>query len=280
MKLRPRNPTPLQWSVILGAGALTLGLSAAAYAATRKTDRVPLPDLPDVSNDEDPPWEVVTPKDPGYPWEFPALHIDNYPTPATWWNAGDKTGSFDPSDGYDRLVQAVLGSALAMAGVDPSLALAEGKKSGAELGRRLRRAVREAIMAIDGVNDLLYGQQNLNFAGGNDPSMPGGDPNRPISAAYVMNERGRGLNWLPRHADNLSRIAARHPLRRTTDLQGQALPNSSHRQMLIWIPAFDLDALARDVPSIQPLAWSNGTSTLNPPPSIQEAGIDMSGVEL
>ena len=36
VNLRIRNPTPLQWGVILGAGALTLGLGGAAYAATRK----------------------------------------------------------------------------------------------------------------------------------------------------------------------------------------------------------------------------------------------------
>lgn len=295
---RLRNPTPLQWGLILGSGALVLGVSTVVYAATRRVG--PLPDLgpdpkgpvlpPQNENDDSPDelpasldWEIVTPTDPGYPWEFPALHFENYPTPGTWWNAGDKTGAFDPSLGFDRFVRALLGSALAMAGNDPTIAAAEGKNKDAATGKRLRREVRQALVAVGGINDLLYGQDNLNLAGGNDPNKAGGDPKKPRSGAHVLNAAGRGLNWLPRHANNLQRIQEGLPLLRTTSLAGRSLPGiKGSRQMLIWSPAFDLDALSPNVgsPSIQFLHWSDGSSTADPPPSIRQLGVDLSGVAL
>jgi len=295
---RRRNPTPTQWVLMIGSGALVLGLGGAAYAASRRrraTAEEPLgPRLPDVDDgesdeeddepsDESTAWEIVTPDDPGYPWEFPALHYENYPTPSTWFNAGDASGPFKPSWGYDRMVRALLGSALAMAGNDPSIAAAEGQQANASLGRRLRRETRDAIMVVGGINDLLYGQSNLNLAGGNDPNKPGGDPARPLSGAYVLNAEGRGLNWLPRHADNLDRIQSGRSLRRTTSVAGRSLPGSrGSRQMLVWMPAFDLAALSPNnpMPSIRFGAWSDGSSTLHPPPAIMRLGIDMSGVEL
>lgn len=307
MTLRIRNPTPLQWTMVVGAGLFTLGIAGAAYAASRrKRGGGTLPDVDDEpvveppeepedweedEEDEEPEvlpesteWRVVTPDDPGYPWPFPAFHFENYPTPGTWFNANDKSGAFNPAAGFDKLVQALLGSALAMAGNDYNIATAVGQDPNAELGRRLRRQVREAIMVVGGVNDLTYGQTNLNLAGGNDPNSPGGDPSKPVMAAYVLNEEGRGLNWLPRHADNVDRIQSGRALKRTTNLRGQKLspPNSGSRQMLIWMPAFDLTGLGPDqaVPTIRFLQWADGSSTLHPPPVIQALGVDLSGVNL
>jgi hypothetical protein len=295
---RKKNPTPLQWALIVAAGAtVLLGGAGVAYAATKRRRKGTLPDvdepeLPDGPIVEPPPppageplqWVLRTANDPGYPWEEPVLHLENYPTPSMWVDLNNKAGAFKPSRGFDALVRAALGSALAMAGNDPTIANAEGKDPRADLGRRLRRQMRELIIARGYVNDLTYGQTNLNLAGGNDPSMPHGDPNKPISATYVLNDEGRGLNWHPRHADNLERIQNGEPLKRTTALDGSKLPSpdSGSRQMIVYIPAVDLEALGPNVavPTVKPMTWSDGSSTLDPPPSIQALGVDMSGVHL
>jgi hypothetical protein len=290
---RLRNPTPLQWGVLGVVGALGIGATAAAIGASRRK-------LPSVIDDEDEPpvvvdpddpdrdpdaavrqWRTVTPNDPGYPWSFPAVHFQNYPTPGTFFNA-NITGTFNPASGFDALVRALLGSTLAMAGMDPGIANAEGQAQSGALGRRLRRAVREAVIVVGGWNDLCYGQENLNYAGGNDPNAPGGDPSAPRSAAYVLNDRDRGLNWLPRHADNLQLLGEGRPARRTTDLEGESLPPPArgNRQMLVWLPAFDLDALASSPSEIAFGQWPDGSSTINPPPAVASLGVDLSNVDL
>lgn len=290
MTFRIRNPTPTQWAVIATTTLVTLAIGTTAYAAGRRrlpsvTDPDPAqpgsdPNMPIHPGPQD--WVVVSDQDAGYPWDFPALHFENYPTPGTWFDVGDKEGAFDPAQGFDAYVRALLGSALAMAGNDPGIASAQGKDPRADLGRRLRRDVSKAVIAVGGVNDLAYGQTNLNFAGGNDPNAPGGNEDQPLSATYVLNQRGRGLNWLPRHGANMQRIADGLPLKRTTSLSGSTLPwpDSGNRQMLLWSPAFDLDSLAASEPSIQFLQWLDGSSTIDPPPRIQELGVDLSGVSL
>lgn len=279
-----RLSKPVQWMVVGGIGILCVGLAGSAVAAPRRRgSKTPDDSEPKAPTDPSLQWRQVTPADPGYPWEFPALHYENYPTPGTWLNASDRSGAFDPSEGFDRFVQALLGSALAMAGNDPRIATATGQQANADLGRRLRKEVRESLIIVGGINDLLYGQTNLNFAGGNDPNKPGGNVGRPIMASYVLNSQGRGLDWLPRHADNLERIRSGEPLKRTTALDGSRLssPNRGSRQMLIWAPAYDMAALSPNtVPSIQYLRWSDGSSTIDPPPIIRASGVDMSGVRL
>lgn len=292
--IRLTNPTPTQWAVIGSTVVLGIGLvGGGAYAISRGKKKF-LPTLDEPTEPTEPPgpepgddpyiWQIVTPDDAGYPWEFPALHADNYPTPGTWFNAGDKTGAFLPSRGFDRYIEALLGSALAMAGNDPTIATAKGQDPDASLGKKLRRQVRESVTAVGGVNDLLYGQTNLNIAGGNDPSKSGGDEDKPYVGAWVLNAEDRGLNWLPRHADNLDRLQRAEPLKRTTSLEGTKLPSPDRgsQQMVIWAPAYDLIALGPDqaVPTIRFLQWSNGSSTADPPPLIQELGVDMSGVDL
>lgn len=298
---RRLNPTPTQWAMMGVAGALVLGLSGAAVAAATRRKKKDLPGVVDTPDPPPPPvveppvqpppvqpqsleWVLRTAKDPGYPWAEPVLHYENYPTPSMFVDIGDSDGAWNPASGFDSLVKAILASALAMAGNDPKIAFAQGQDANAQLGKDLRRKVRESLIVVGGFNDLNYGQTNLNYAGGNDPNAPGGDPNKPLSATYVLNAQKRGLNWLPRHADNIDRIQASQASKRTTTLQGKKLspPNSGNRHMVVWAPAYDLDALGPDkaVPTIKFLTWPDGSSTLHPPPQIRALGIDMSGVQL
>lgn len=291
MRRRRFNPTPLQWTAIALSSATVVTLVGAAVAQKVKGKKSTKgPDLPGVDTPgpivvEDPAivptrsleWQLVTSSTPGYPWEFPAMHATNYGTPSTFFNVGGPG-----VNSFDQLVVQVLGSALAMAGGNPQIASAQGQDENAELGRKLRRQVRKAIVVVGGINDLRYGQTNLNYAGGNDPNKPGGNPNAPMSSAYVLNEEGRSLNWLPRHADDITRIQAGEQVRRATRLDGEKLPepNDGSDQMTLWIAAFDLAALVGPNPSIRFLKWSDGSSTLHPPPQIQALGVDMSGVKL
>lgn len=222
-------------------------------------------------------WVVHKASDPGYPWEEPTLHTENYPTPGMFLDVNN-SDAWKPGKGLDSMVRAALGSALAMAGGDVTLAQ-EGNKS--NRSKQLKAGLRNAIIIPDGWNDHLYGQTNANYAGGNDPDAPGGDKNK-AKVTYMMNSQGRGLNWLPRHADNIARIPAHMAPKRTTSLAGNKLggANSGNQHMLIWIPGLDLQALRAAVPAIAFLKWSDGTSTLHPPPQIQALGYDMSGVVL
>lgn len=206
-------------------------------------------------------WVIHASGDPGYPWEEPSLHADNYPTPSTFIQV--KYGS-EAVDNLDSLVKAALGSALAMAGMDPSLATGTSSTS-----KRLRKEMRELI-SCGAFNDGNYGQTDPVKAGGSSTNT------------YMMNVKNRGLNWLPYHADNLSRMAQGLSPKRTTSLAGNRLlgANAGNTQMLVWIPAIDLEALAGPVPVVVPLYWSDGTSTKEPPPIIQKLGVDMSGVNL
>ncbi len=143
-------------------------------------------------------------------------------------------------------------------------------------------------------NDRLYGQTNANYAGGVDPGKPCSsgsvaapceDGIRDANATpvrYMMNEQGRGLNWLPRHADMLNLIAESMVLERTTEIDGQRMPNLGGHQMVVWCPAFDLADLAPGIadPQIRFLEWPDGISTRDAPPSVRRLGINMHGVSL
>lgn len=222
-------------------------------------------------------WVVHGANDPGYPWEEPTLHTTNFPTPGTYLDVNN-SDMWHTDKGLDSMVRAALGSALAMAGADVSLANLGNQST---RSKQLKQGLRNAIIIPDGWNDRLYGQTNANYAGGNDPGKPGGDANK-AKVTYMMNSEGRGLNWLARHADNIARIPQGISPKRTTKLDGAKLggSNSGNQHMLIWIPALDLSALQGPVPTIGFLKWSDGSSTLKPPPQIQALGIDMSGVSL
>lgn len=220
-------------------------------------------------------WVSRTSNDPGYPWEEPVLHVHNWPSPGMFVDIGNSSGDWKPSNGYDSMVKAYLGAALAMAGADVSLAESHA-------GQELRKQARTAIMFVGGYNDRNFGQTNLNYAGGNDPNQPGGDTNKGIMGAYVMNEQGRGLNWLPHHKDLKAEIQDGEAMQRGSSLSGRRLLGlrAGYRHMLVWLPALDLDALRLPVPKVSFLQWSDGSSTLYPPPQIQALGYNSNGVSL
>lgn len=224
-------------------------------------------------------WVLRTANDPGYPWEEPVMHVSNWPTPGMFVSAGDNSGSWKASNGYDSMIRAYLGSMLAMAGHDAE-SIAHYAEGGA--GQELRKQLRAAIMAVGGWNDRTYGQTNLNYAGGNDPAKPGGDPAKPQSGGFVMNAQGRGLNWLPRHKDNKARIGDGESAKRATTLSGGSLHGTDKgtHHMIVYLPAPVLEALAGDDPTIEWGTWSDGSSTLFPPPQIVALGVDLSGVVL
>jgi hypothetical protein len=233
-------------------------------------------------------WHRAT--DPGYPWLEPTLHVENYPTPGMFFDVGDDTGAFDPSQGFDALVTALLGSALVMAGWDPQRAIAVAKAQGQDpdalLGRTMRRDVRRALIMPGSWNDKMFGQTNANYAGGTDPgkACTGGSTNAPCNdgirdpnampVRYMMNTAGRGLNWLPRHTDVMDAIAAGQTPVRGTTITGEPFAGA-HSHMLLWMPAFDLGALAEPSSTVRVLS-SGG----DPPPVVTDLGIDMHGVSL
>lgn len=219
-------------------------------------------------------WVLRASGDPGYPWEEPVLQVDNFPTPGMFVDVGNADGEWKPSNGFDSMIKAWLGSALAMAGGDVSLASNNA-------GQSLRKQARQAVTAPGGFNDLNYGQTNANYAGGNDPNKPGGNPNNAL-INYMMNEDGRGLHWNPWHKDNLERIPQGLAPKRAIRIDGSRMSGSNrgNRQMLVYLPALDLDALAQAVPTIKFLKWSDGSSTIDPPPQITALGVDMTGVDL
>ncbi len=305
---RMPNPSPAaKWTLLAtGAAAVTAAVIVVSTASARRR-RTKADDLPTVDDDlvVDPStddtwlgWEIKGATDPGYPWDGAVLHYDNWPTPGMFVDLGDTGGAWKPSNGFDHLVRALLGSALTLAGYDGpdavALAEAEGQDANSTLARRLRRDVRRALTAVGAYNDLLYGQTNANYAGGVDPGKPctKGTSQAPCedgirdanasAIRYMMNAQGRGLNWLPRHADVLNLIAENMTLERTTTLEGQRMPDLGGHQMVVFCPAFDLAALAPDVadPQIQFLSYPDGSSTIDAPPSVRRLGINMRDVSL
>lgn len=279
------------WIAVTTIAGVAVGAGTAWYVGRRKPANGPAPTPSPIVDG----WSIRTAHDPGYPWNELVLHAQNWPTPGMFVDAGDHTGEWHPSNGFDSLVRALLGSALAMAGNDPTIADAEGKDPQASLARSLRTAVRKSLIEPGGWNDRVYGQTNANYAGGIDPGKPctkgsvGApcndgirDPNaNPVR--YMMNAEGRGLNWYPRHANNLERMGNKQPAMRTTTLGGQVLPNvKAGHQMVIYAPAYDLSKLAPDqaTPTIAYLTWPDGTSTVNPPPAVMALGIDTNGIDL
>ncbi|MCK5649754.1 MAG: hypothetical protein KAJ42_00185, partial [Gemmatimonadetes bacterium] len=168
---------------------------------------------------------------PGYPWDTPFIQKDNYPTPGMFFLVGQptKVGSDEfviQSD--SRLVRAALGSAMAMAGnykgewvKSPPAGAGPSHPYFNSNAKRLRSQMAKLIR-YSPWNDELYGQTNANYAGGNDPSKPGGDSSKQTST-YMMEPCMRGLNWLPRHADNIGRLAQGLAPKRTTTLSGEKL---------------------------------------------------------
>jgi hypothetical protein len=202
-------------------------------------------------------WEVRQLGDPGYPWEQPSLDVHNSAVPSTFIEVG-----FDdaPSD-YDSLIRSYLSNALVLSGGNAALATGTSSTS-----KRLRRETRQLFNGIE-FHDKLYGQTNVRHAGG--------EP-------HMLNEQGRGLNWRLYHANNLERLSQGLPAKRTTTTGGRPLPapHSGRYAMLLWLPAIDQNGLRGSNLTVRPLQWSDGSSTQEPPPIVQQLGVDMSGVDL
>lgn len=220
---------------------------------------------PKVDVEENVRWDLRTVGDwDTYPWETPSRHPQNEPMPGVFVDAGGYSG--------DEIVKRVLSNAVIMAantGIDTTKVqgLAHANSS---RGRQLRKRFRDHITG-GAFNDGLYGQTDVDKAGGN----------REKNINYMMNAKGRGLNWREYHADNLNRMSNGLAPKRLTNLEGDVLdPHRGDSAMLVWIPAIDLRALCDDVPKIELMKWSDGTSTKEPPPAIQQLGIDLSGIEL
>lgn len=217
-------------------------------------------------------WRIRKANDLGYPWEEPVLHASNWPSPGMFVDIGNPDGSWKPSNGLDSMIRAWLGAALVLAGMDVGIATSSE-------GQELRKQLRAALMTVGGYNDLLFGQTNLNYAGGNDPNKPGGNPNKQKSGSYVLNAQGRGLNWRPVHRNLKQAIQIGDELRRSTTIGGEKIANSGgNRQMLVWLGALDLDELRQGQIAFH--RWSDGSSAINPPPQIMALGFDLSGVVL
>jgi hypothetical protein len=305
VKRRRRNPSATGWTMIAVTGATIAGIAFGALASRRsKAAPVKPADLPSVI--EDPPtgpveppalgWEIKSASDPGYPWNTPVLHYDNWPTPGMFVDMGDTAGAWNPSNGFDSFITALLGSALAMAGNDPTIASAQGQDPNAALAKKLRRELRRAVLLPGSHNDVLYGQTNANYSGGVDPGKPcagAGSKNAPCvdgvrdpnatPIRYLMNIDGRGLNFLPRHADVLNLIAEQMTLERYTSLAGerlQGINGTSH--MVVFAPAVNLELLGPGEldPRIEPLEYADGVSTFQAPPAVRALGINMNGVAL
>lgn len=213
--------------------------------------------------------------DPGYPWEAPLIHKENMPTPGMFFIVGQKTGVGDNAFGINNgtvLVNNALGSAMAMAG-NLKLEWIQAPPQGAgqdhpyfnNNAKRLRSQMARLIR-YSPWNDQLYGQTDPDKAG----------------SALAITPCGRGLNWLPRHADNIGRLAQGKAPLRTTTIQGNKLPapNTGAHQMQLWIPAVNLAMLGPNVPDASLSVttdgqnWSTGDSTLIPPPQVWGRGID------
>jgi hypothetical protein len=215
--------------------------------------------------------------DPGYPWTDPKVQVDNYPTPGMFFIVGQPTmvgGNPTQISSGSSLVRAALGSAMAMAqNFKPEWVKAPPADAPANHpyfnndAKRLRQQMARLIR-YSPWNDQLYGQTDPNKAGGSE------------SVTYMMEPCGRGLNWLPRHADNIGRLGqGKQPLR-TTTLQGNKLGNGGSHQMQLWIPAVNLDMLRGNVPDASLTVTTNGMTfptgdaTLVPPPIVWGKGIE------
>ena len=214
------------------------------------------------------PWLRVDPAEPGYPWEGAALHPANFPTPGLFWDGNEETPWLE-NPHFDEVIRAALGSALLMAGLDPALATSRTSDS-----RRLRQQMRR-LMITAPFNDQAYGCTNANYCGGTDPSKPGaGDKTH--EDLHVMGPDGRGLNFLPRHAPNRDRIAQGLAVARATNEEGEALLGDAlGRRPLLWVPPISIEALRRRRPvaTVEGMAWSDGSSTLEVPPRVRALGI-------
>ena len=222
---------------------------------------LPLPPLPPLEPKADiKPFGGGAPSINDYPWGEPTVYTHTSPTPSTIYAV--KAG-----DTHEWIVRQATGAALALADRVELVPFMNPNNAGYSepWAKNLRRKMSDAIVC-GWFNDTLSGQ--------NDPQKAGGQ--------LGMGPQGRGLNYLPRHADNLALLADGKSARRTTTINGNrqvgVLVADSNKYMQMWIPAPNLSKLQGPKETIDLVfdqQWSNGTFTLNPPPPITDPlGID------
>lgn len=200
-----------------------------------------------------------------YPWNDAVLEVDNYPTPGTFnlIEKGDYGAQF-----FKQLVAA----ALAMAGADTAPAFDNNSK----VGKRLRKEMRDLVICA---NDAIVTSTSATMAGGRDPGTNGEDDK---GVTYMLGPNDRGLVWLPRHKDNLARLAQGLPQKRNISASGQKIGSGSSH-MLLWLPAINLERLRGPVPVVTTdgMTWpDSGENTINYPTPVAKLGVDTSGVNL
>lgn len=230
--------------------------------------------------------------DPGYPWPEPSIHRgqdgSHYPTPGMFWIINHANAPKDPQgrpeiNTLSEGAKAILGAAITMAnarGQGPTTLDFALAGSPQKPYKDLRMQVIKYL--LNDWNWRLYAQTNANLAGGVDPGKGGvgcNDNNvRDAGAQRIdyMMCGGHGLNWCPRHADNIQRLASQglRP-KRTTSEAGKSL-GGGNSNMQLWVPAFDLNGLRAAVPVIRTIAnphpgWAD---TINPPPAVWNRGIE------
>ena len=202
-----------------------------------------------------------------YPWNDAVVSASGVPAPGTFYQVV-------LPDSDNEVIKKGLASALAMAGLDPDLAFDPSSK----VARRLRREMRELLLCSP-FNDGRLTSTSATFAGGRDPGANGPQDQ---GVTYMMGPHGRGLVWLPRHHDDMARLALGLPAKRAISAEGRPL-GSGRSQMLIWWPAINLDALRGSEPVVttEGMFWpDSGKNTLHPPTVVDRLGVARSGVEL
>jgi hypothetical protein len=215
---------------------------------------------------------IHDPYDDGYPWEDASLERNNYPTPGMFADVGGE-GSQEVYDGGTFMVlSAALNSALAMAaakGYDVSVAQNIMSKPNTSASRDLRAQMASAVFC-SAWNDSLYGRE-----------VPQADKNSADNLyGWVANKRSP--RYANVHNDVLGMMALGQTPVRAINLNGEHKPGNNRRLPVFWIPAINLERLAGPVPTVTTagMTWSDGTSTREPPPSVQRLGVNMNGVSL
>ncbi len=190
-----------------------------------------------------------------YPPETPTIHLGgdgkHFPTPGTFYRI--KGPNADPDfDAILSIARAAVGSGLAMAGEPIPLA---------QIPTSMVLAMKDLI-ACSPWNEALYGTTTQSHAGG----------------GLGMNPVGTGISMLPRHVNVLGRLQMGSVPARNIRLNGSKLGSgSSHAQL--WIPAINLELLAdAGVVTTEGMEWSDGSSTLNPPPAVMARGVDVQNI--
>lgn len=228
----------------------------------------------DIVPDDDGPIDVID-IDPindlsGYPWETPGVDPDNYPTPGLFVDLNRQSQGWNVSSGLSSLAESALHSAFAMAAslghdVSAGQAIMQANANTSSSKRQLLEDMRELMIQCSSYNDAMFGTTAV-----------------PASGNYALGPNGRTLSYMPRHNDNLARMRQGKSPKRAIRLNGSHISGQGNKQAQYWVPAINLELLAGNSPvvSVSGMTWSDGVSTIEPPPAVRRLGVDMSGVSL